>query len=667
MKKKHYKARGHRAKKLPAIEGVLSCAAKGGFGFVSAEKLPADIRVDADRMGGANHGDIVKVRPTSSLHAAHPEGYITKVIKRQIRTIAAVITADFGNAFSAVSEDRRFYPHIRIPKSAALGAEVGDRVIAELTAFDSFGRPDGIVTRNLGNSDSLKSRIESIIYRHGIKESFENDTLSCAAEITDKISYSELQKRLDLRCEKIITIDGSDAKDFDDAVSIRKLPGGSYKLGVHIADVSHYVTLHTPLDSEAFERGTSVYLADRVIPMLPENLSNGVCSLLPGHDRLTLSCIMNINSSGEVTKYEIRKSVIHSHHRMTYENVERILNGDSKLRREYKDILTQLGHMSDLADILIEKRRKRGSIDFELPESYAFLDSDYQVRDIRLRMRLKSHRIIEEFMLLANETVARYAYEHALPFVYRTHAAPDTDKLASFSHFLSVFGLSLAYNPQKGIAPKDYCELLERIKGTPYEKIISKTMLRSMMKAEYRTSNDGHFGLSAEYYCHFTSPIRRYPDLMVHRILSEHLSGKSTKKMFASCEEAARNSSETERSADECERDVDSLLETAYISAHIGEEFPAVISALGEYGIYAELENGIEGMIRYDSISGDYYCLDESGYSATGKRSGRKFKMGDRLDIVVTGAELDLLRIDFMLKDDYNNKEKKVKKWKNSR
>lgn len=658
---KNKKKRRHLPKKLPPVEGILSCSIRGGFGFIAAEGEINDIYVDSDRMGGANHGDRVVVRPIFASHKGKKklEGYITKVISRGISSVCAVITADFGNSYSAQADDKRFYPPIRIPKPDALGAQCGDRVVVGLTSFDSFGRPDGAVIKVLGDSQGLRGRIDALIYKHNLKEEFDEETLAAASKIKEKIPPRELEGRLDLREEKIFTIDGSDAKDFDDAVSIKKLSGGSYRLGVHIADVSHYVRANTPIDREAFLRGTSVYLADRVLPMLPENLSNGVCSLMPERDRLTLSCIMTVDKNGEVTKYAIKKSVIRSKRRMTYENVEKILEGDAALRKEYKDILTPLANMNALADILIKKRRARGSIDFDLPETSAVITKDYTIEGVSARKRLKSHRIIEEFMLLANETVARHAVTHSLPFVFRTHAAPETDKLFSFNSFLLTFGLSLPQNLYKGVSPSVFSSLLARVEGEPYEAVISKTMLRSMMKAEYRTTNDGHFGLAAEYYCHFTSPIRRYPDLMVHRVLSAELDGRKLSRLEAACTRAAKQSSDTERAAEECERDVDTLLKVAYMSEHIGGEFCAVISSLTEYGIYAELDNSIEGMIRLDSIGGDYYYLDESSYTVKGRRSGRKFRIGESVDIVVTGADVDSMRIDFMLKRDYEYRERK--------
>ncbi|MBS7297999.1 MAG: ribonuclease R [Eubacteriales bacterium] len=653
--KRRYKPQKTK-KKLPLAEGVLSCASNGNFGFVSTGDGKMDIYVDHTMMGGANHGDKVLVRPTTKKHhGKNIEGRIMKVLERSLETTTAVVFADFGGVLAARADDPRFYPVIHISQLSGNKAQKGDRILVEFTGFDSYGQPDAEIIKNLGNADSIKSRIDSIIYTHGIKTDFSPETLAESENITESISENEINSRLDLRNEKVITIDGDDAKDFDDAISIRKLAGGFYKLGVHIADVSHYVTPDCAIDCEAFERGTSVYLADRVIPMLPEHLSNGVCSLVPNEDRLTLSCIMTVSPSGNVKDYRIEKSVIRSKHRMTYTNVDKILNGDSALKKEYKDILTQLANMNTLADILTEKRKKRGSIDFDLPEAKVSIDKNYKVGEVVARERLKSHKIIEEFMLLANETVAEHAVRHALPLIFRTHAEPDSEKLENLSIFLHHFGLSLP-DISTEITPKHLQALLDKIKDEPYAKVISRNMLRSMMKAEYRPENDGHFGLAADFYCHFTSPIRRYPDLMVHRILSMKAKRQDTNKMTEVIKEASIQSTETERAAEECERDVDTLLKVLYISEHIGNEFKAVITSLTEYGIYAELENTIEGMIRLESIGGDYYIYDEKAAVTKGRRTGKSFKVGDSVDIVVTGADTNLLRVDFMLKKDYYHK-----------
>ncbi len=641
-KLKYYRKKGLMQKPIDVYEGTLSCVSSGGFGFVRVEGKSKDFYVDLENFGTANHGDIVKVKsiPHKNGDRRRP-CRIIEVLERKITRLTAVVIADFGGTLAARADDRRYYPTIQISYCHTLNSSIGDRVTVELTDFDSYGDPIGIITQNLGSSKTIKGSIDSIIFTNFIKTDFNIETVNEANEISDTIPESEIQARLDLRGEKIITIDGADAKDFDDAVSIRKLPSGGYKLGVHIADVSHYVKLGSEIDKEAYERGTSVYLPDRVIPMLPERLSNGVCSLRPNEDRLTLSCIMNIDANGDVKSYKIEKSVIRSLHRMTYDDVDKILAGDNLLKKKYSDILLTLSHMNTLCDILTNKRKKRGSIDFDIPEARIVLGSDYSIGELVISNRLKSHQIIEEFMLLANETVAKHCFERNLPAIYRIHEPPYLEKLESLSVFLSNFGLHLPIDDEV-IKPKTLQMMLESIVGEPYQSVVTKNTLRSMTKAEYKNYNAGHFGLAADYYCHFTSPIRRYPDLIVHRAISGIATG-DTKAI-------SNHSSQTERSAEECERNAQNLLKVIYMKERIGEEFPAVITSLTEYGIYAELENTIEGMIRLESIDGDYYYYDEKYASIFGKRTKKAFKIGDSIDIVVTGADPELLRIDFELK-----------------
>ncbi len=638
--KRYYPKKKHN--KLPVKEGFLNCSAKGGCGFVTPDGETGDVFVDASDFGGANHGDKVTVKITRPAKGnKRAEGRISKVLERTITSLTAVIIADFGGTLAAKADNPRYLPIIHIPFDSTLGAKKGDRVVLELTSFDYLGEPIAMVTENLGSSDDLKSRLDSIVFSHSIKSEFDDMTLTEAEKISEIIPDSEIKNRLDLRAEKIITIDGEDAKDFDDAISIRKLSGGMYRLGVHIADVSHYVKKGSAIGNEAYTRGTSVYLPDRVIPMLPEKLSNGVCSLVPNEDRLTLSCIMTVTPDGEVKSYKLAKSLIRSQHRMTYTDVDKILSGDKLLKKQYQDIILQLTHMNNLSDILSEKRKKRGSIDFDLPETEVTLDSNYAIGEIKATERLKSHKIIEEFMLLANETVAAHCDKRNIPIIYRSHAAPDSEKLDSFAMFLHNFGLSL---PEAlSITPKALQQLLGKIADKPYQPLIAKNMLRAMMKADYRPDNCGHFGLAAEYYCHFTSPIRRYPDLIVHRALS----GEMIKDCNAICTQA----NDTERNAEECERDAITLLKVMYMKQHIGQEFRAIITSLTEYGIYAELDNTIEGMIRLETIDDDYYVLSEKQSVIFGKRKGRSFKIGDSIDIVVQATDSDLLRIDFVLKE----------------
>ncbi len=658
MKKKYKNKPIRKIQKSLRTEGVLTCAASGRCGFVPLPSGRGDIHIKAEHFGGANHGDKVLVSFSPAKHGRNPEGRILKVLDRSKRPVSAVIFADFGWGFVAKADDARFYPVINIPKDNDTDMKIGDRVAVMPTSFDSYGAPEVALIKNLGNAESTESRIDAIVFTHGIKTDFEPDTLAESQRIPSIISDSEIANRLDLRNEKIITIDGDDSKDFDDAISIRKLPGGGYKLGVHIADVSHYVKAGNAIDKEAYERGTSVYLPDRVYPMLPEKLSDNLCSLLPNEDRLAMSVIMNVTPSGDVKSFDIAKTVICSCHRMTYSNVDKILKGDAVLQKEYKDILTMLSNMDALANILTEKRSKRGALDFDIPESKATLNDDGTVSKIVLRERLKSHRIIEEFMLLANETVAQYAVEHNLPIIYRTHAEPEGEKLQTLSSFLHNFGISL---PEiSAISQAALARVLKKAETMPEKGVISKNMLRAMMKAEYKSQNEGHFGLAAEYYCHFTSPIRRYPDLFTHRVLSKAL--EKERMLPKNSYDVSVQSTETEQAAENCERDVDKLLAVMYMGAFVGKSFTATISALTEFGIYAELDNGIEGMIPLETVKGDYYIYNEKTFTTVGRRTGRKFRIGDSVEVVVSGTNPDLLRIDFMLKSDYYAKDER-KKW----
>ncbi len=643
-RKRRYFKKHKTHQKPELLEGILSCTAGGGFGFVRVEGECKDLFVESENFNTANHGDRVKVKTLSHIKGERRRPCkVVEVLERTITRLTGVVIADFGGVLAVKADDSRFYPTIQVSLLDSLGASIGDRVTVVLTEFDTYGEPLGIIMQNLGSSKTIKGTIDSIIFSNFIKTDFDRETLMEAEAISDSIPDTEIAKRLDLREEKIFTIDGDDAKDFDDAVSIRKLPGGGYRLGVHIADVSHYVRQNSAIDTEAFERGTSVYLPDRVIPMLPEHLSNGVCSLVPFKDRLTMSCIMTINKGGTVTNYKIQKSVIRSLHRMTYTEVDKILLGDKALCKKYKDILTSLSHMNDLSDILSKKRKMRGSIDFDLPETKVELSENYNIGEVTARERLKSHKIIEEFMLLANETVAKHSAEHNLPIIYRTHKSPMYDKLKALKIVLKSFGLSLPEDINE-ITPKAFQNLLDGISDEALLRVISKLLLRSMAKAEYKKTNDGHFGLASDYYCHFTSPIRRYPDLLVARALSGEI--------IENRKAISVHSTETERKAEECERSCVAFLKVLYMKEHIGEEFPAAVTSLCEFGIWAELENTIEGMIRLETISGDYYIYDEKTASTVGKRTGRSFKIGDRINVVVKGADTEHMRIDFELKED---------------
>lgn len=648
-------------KKDMIAAGVLRCNAKGYFGFlICDDEDEADIFIHGDNMGGALHGDRVLVKiDKNNTDNGKREGHVTKITKRANISIVGVISTQKDGLYRLRPDDRRIYKSVRISPEDMGGADIGDRVCAEVTEFSAAGTLHGRVLMLLGSSDSLKSRIEGIILSNNIKQEFEPETLTAAENIPEKISESDITDRADLRDKLIFTIDGDDARDFDDAVSLEILANGNYYLGVHIADVTNYVKESEPLDTEAFERGTSVYLADRVIPMLPEKLSNGICSLNPNVDRLTLSVMMEINHSGEVVNHSLLKSVINSKYRMTYSKASAIIERtDSKLLEEYAPIVIALDKMQELSEILIKKRSKRGAIDFDFPETYIEVDEDGDPISIGRAERGVSHKLIESFMLTANETIAEYAFWSELPFVYRVHEAPSTDKLTAFNRFIRPFNLYIKerIDGDEPIHPKALQEILDSVKGTAEERTVSLEMLHSLMKAVYSDENKGHFGLAAKYYCHFTSPIRRYPDLMIHRILKEFLDGLLIEDKLSHFKsivyETAAQSSEREVCAEHTERDVDDLMKTAYMSNHVGEEFEAVIANVTGFGMFVELPNTIEGLIRVENMSEDYFEYDEEASLLRGKHSGISYKTGDVVHVVLVNAEIETSRIDFVLTQD---------------
>lgn len=620
--------------------GTLRCNARGKFGFVVTESLSDDIFVAPENLGTAIDKDDVLVKITGKARGRY-EGRIEKVLKRANTTVSAVVT----DSFTAIPDNPRIFKAVKLTEMQ--DAKPGDRVLVEITDYAQNGNIFGAVVSVLGNSQDLKTLTDSIIFEHNIKSEFDEETIIQANSFPDEVSESDFSSRCDFTKDIVFTIDGDDARDFDDAVSLRILENGNFELGVHIADVAHYVTQNSALDKEAAYRGTSVYLADRVIPMLPTRLSNGLCSLNPDVLRLTLSVIMEINSSGELINHKITKGVIRSCARMTYNNVAKILDGDVSLSKEYASLVPILKNMHRLSEILAKKRENRGSINFDFPESHIIIGKDGRPEEILKAERNDAHRLIEEFMLVANETVAEFAFWSDLPFVYRVHEQPDSDKMDSFRRFIGNFGL---FMKGKEVHPKDLQQILEQIKDTDGETLIATYMLRSLMKAEYLTECVGHFGLAAKYYCHFTSPIRRYPDLMIHRILKDFLDGHDIMKYRNIVYDVASHSSETERTAELAERDVDDLFKAAYIADYVGAEFSAQVSGITSFGMYAELDNSVEGLIRLETIDGDYYEFDEEHRALVGRRHGKIYRIGDSIKIEVVGADLLTRRIDFVLK-----------------
>ena len=631
--------------------GILSCNISGKFGFLIRED-EEDVYINLRDMGGAIHGDRVRVKITGSYNGK-PEGSVVKVLERNKSTIVGVVVTKRGKLLRVRPDDKRYFFDIGVFEADSMAAKTGDRVAIENLRTSADGKLWGKVSAILGGADDLSSLIESILIENKIKTEFDSETLNQAEGINSDVSYTG-DDREDLRGETIFTIDGELARDFDDAVSIKKTDNG-YLLGVHIADVSEYVTENSPLDTEAFERGTSVYLPDRVIPMLPEKLSNGVCSLNPGVDRLTLSVFMDIDFNGNVAVNRLVKSIIRSKERLTYTDINKLLSeGDKELEERYNHILEDLKDMETLAAILRKKRFDRGAVDFDFPESEIVTDEDGVPVEVRPVDRGVSNRMIEEFMLAANETVAEFAFWAEIPFIYRCHEAPTEEKISAFMAFLKPFGLSIKgkIDENNPVKPKAFEQIIDKVRGSAIERIISKTMLRSLMKADYRPENLGHFGLAAKYYCHFTSPIRRYPDLVVHRSLKRLIEGANTP--YGGTASAAKHSSEREIAAELTERSCDDLMKTAYISNFIGMDFEGTVSGVTGFGMFVELDFGVEGLVRLENMTEDYFVCSEETQTLTGERTGKKYAVGDRVSVLVAKSDIVSRKIDFVLSQDVN-------------
>ncbi len=628
------------------LAGILRCNKNGFFGFLEAEDGGGDVFIAGEKFFGAIDGDRVLVGLEKSSRESR-EGRVINIIKRGRTTLTGEIVRVQNKVYRIKPDNRSIFSGVSVEISPM--AEVGDRVLLEITEFSKNGDIEGKIIKNLGKAEELKSFIEAKISEYGIKSEFDPDTLA-EAKTTPK-EVTDIGDRRDLRDELIFTIDGDDARDFDDAVSLEELPNGNFKLGVHIADVTHYVREGSAIDREVRLRGTSVYLADRVIPMLPIELSNGICSLNPQVDRYTLSVNMEIDKGGNVVSHEIFKGVIRSKRRLTYNIVAELLESDDEnLKKEYQDVLPTLKLMKKVSSYINRKRFDRGSINFDFPESKIIVDKDGYPKGIEKVDRNIAHKIIEEFMLVANETVAEFAFWGELPFVYRVHEVPTAEKTESFVKFLLNFGLSLKgrWNKEEGVHPKTLQGILDKILGTPEEAIISKHMLRSLMKAEYKEENLGHFGLAAKYYCHFTSPIRRYPDLTVHRILKDFLDGKDTEKYWGEVGEISKISSKTERDAELCERDVDDIMKAQYMSKFIGEVYEGSVSGITKFGLFIELDNTVEGLIRLENLHDDYYEFDETRQILVGRRKKKILSIGDRMSVMVARCDLLMGSIDFL-------------------
>ena len=636
------------------LTGLFQANARG-FGFVIQEGGDEDIFISEENMNGAFQGDQVEFIITKESDSGRTqggrrkEGKIVRILSHGTTKIVGLY--EKCKSFGFVRPDnQRVLKDIYIPEGKEKGAMTGHKVVVELTSYGGENtKPEGKVTEIIGHVNDPGTDIMSIVKGYDLPTEFPERVLNQAERVGKEVSEADMAGRMDLRAWQMVTIDGEDAKDLDDAVSLTK-EEGAYRLGVHIADVTNYVQEKSALDREALNRGTSVYLADRVIPMLPHKLSNGICSLNAKENRLALSCIMTINEKGEVTDHEIAETVICVDARMSYTSVAKILEQDEEERKKYQDLVPMFELMAELSGILREKRKKRGSIDFDFPETKMVLDENGKPIDIKPYDRNAATKIIEDFMLMANETVAEEYFWRELPFLYRTHEQPDEEKIKKLSTFINNFGFHIHVGNSE-VKPKEVQKLLGKVEGTPQEALISRLALRSMKRARYTPENTGHFGLAAKYYTHFTSPIRRYPDLQIHRIIKENIRGRMDDGRIEHYEKilpaVAMQTSELERRAEEAERETVKLKKTEYMQERIGEEFEGVISGLTKWGAYVELENTIEGLVHVTNMRDDHYDYREDLYELVGEHTRNVYKLGQQVRVRVLDVDKLQRTIDF--------------------
>ena len=668
-----------------SVNGIF-CGHPKGFGFVTVEGMEQDVFIPEDRTGAALHGDRVQIVVESQDRGGgrRAEGSVLKVLEHANKEVVGYYQKSKGFGF-VIPDNQKISKDIFIPQGCDMGAVTGHKVVARIKEFgDANHKPEGVVTEILGHVNDPGTDILSIVRAYGLPEEFPPEVMDEVEGCPDEVAVpgmtrdeetwdgpygigdltspadwtGDLAGRLDLRGLRTVTIDGEDAKDLDDAVTLCRNGQGGYILGVHIADVSHYVKEGRPLDKEALKRGTSVYLVDRVIPMLPHKLSNGICSLNAGTDRLALSCIMELDDQGNVLDHKIAETVIHVDRRMTYTAVNAIVtDGDEAVMAEYEGFVPMFMLMKEVSDILREKRKKRGAIDFDFPESKIILDAQGKPLEIKPYERNAATKIIEDFMLAANETVAEGYFWQSLPFLYRTHDNPDPEKMKQLGTFIHNFGYFIRLQ-QGEIHPKELQKLLDKIEGTPEEVLLSRLTLRSMKQAKYTTLCSGHFGLAARYYTHFTSPIRRYPDLQIHRIIKESLKGGLGDKRAGHYEAilpgVAMQTSALERRAEEAERETDKLKKCEYMSRFIGQEFDGVVSGVTNWGLYVELPNTVEGLVRISELRDDYYIFDEQHYELVGEMTRKTFKLGQPIRVQVASTDRLLRTVDFILPRDWD-------------
>ena len=648
--------RTSRGKYLKEEEKVFAGVFQGnirGFGFVSSDEFEDDVFISADDVNGAFDGDQVEFMITRIPDGKRKEGKIIRILAHGVTSVVGLF--EKKQHFGFVKPDnQRLQQDIYIPVGKEKGAVSGQKVIVELSSYgDEQKKPEGKVIEILGFADAPGTDILSIVKDYDLPTEFPERVLNQAERVAREVSEEDIASRLDLRDLEMVTIDGEDAKDLDDAVSLL-MDGEHYKLGVHIADVSNYVKERSALDREALKRGTSVYLVDRVIPMLPPKLSNGICSLNPQVDRLALSCIMTINPEGEVLDHIIAETVINVKERVTYNSVAKILeDNEPEEIKKYEKLVPLFKRMEKLSKILRTRRKSRGAIDFDFPETKVFLDERGQPKEIKPYERNVATRIIEDFMLMANETVAEEYFWRELPFLYRNHEMPEPDKIRALSTFINNFGYHIRFNEE--VRPMEIQKLLHKIEDSPYQAMISNLTLRSMRQARYSSENNGHFGLAAKYYTHFTSPIRRYPDLQIHRIIKENIRGRLNEERIEHYQrilpDISHQASITERRAEEAERETIKLKKAEYIKKYIGEHFEGIISGMTKWGFYVQLPNTVEGMVHVVNLTDDYYHYDESRYEMVGEATGKTYKLGQVVTIEVVAVDIPRRTIDFTLID----------------
>lgn len=644
--------------KMGLVAGRFQLTSKG-FGFVIPDNKGdrPDVFIPPRALNGAMNNDRVLARIDNDTHGKKPEGEILRIIVHANNKVVGVFHQSGEFAF-VTPDDKRIGQDVYVMKRHFNNAKDGQKVVVEITEWPQNNRKaEGKVTEVLGNLGDVGLEILSIIKQNDLPLTFPEEVLDASYKVPKTIKKSELNGRRDLRARTVVTVDGEDAKDLDDAVYVEKLNSNEYLLGVYIADVSYYVTENSVLDREARARGTSVYLVDRVLPMLPERLSNGICSLNAGEDRLSMACEMHINGEGKVLNYEIFPAVINVRHRLSYNIVRAMLAGDAELCAKYKDVLPMVGKMDELREILHKKRAKRGAVDFDLPEQKVILDEKLHPIEIVQRIHGNAESIIEEFMLVANETVAQHMFNQHWPFIYRVHDIPAEEKMQDFAKLLANFNIKFKVHEET--KPKDIQQAVEAIAGTPEERLITTVALRSMKQAVYQTENIGHFGLAAKYYTHFTSPIRRYPDLIVHRLLhrwlqAPKLPANEVEPLGDKLDMIAEHSSIRERAAADAERATVELKKCEYMADHIGEEFDGTISGVTAFGMFVELENGVEGLVHISSLMDDYYDYYEERYALVGTHSGNVYRLGDKVRIEVLQVNISDVSIDFIMAGENN-------------